>query len=96
MRELYYKATVDGNEWEVSSIEVTDEEKWKLKDLRAALLSENLLDDKSTVAFYRSDSPPTKQLAFTTKVQYILQNNGAETPLCADIVTPESSTKRHA
>ena len=35
--ELHYKAIVDDEEWEVSSIEVRDS--WKLKDLRSALLS---------------------------------------------------------
>jgi hypothetical protein len=71
----------------VSSIAVNKD--WKLKDLRTALLSENLWDEKSTVSFFRNDTPAAKQLAFTTKVQNILDGNSDESPLSVVVVLPQ-------
>ena len=75
--ELHYKATVDDEEWEVSSITVSQE--WKLKDLKTAIISANEWDERSTVSFFRNES--TKRVPLTTGVQKILEGNNEGNPL---------------
>ena len=84
--ELHYKATVDDEEWEVSSIAVNKE--WKLKDLKTAIISANEWVEKSTVSFFRHES--SKRVPLTTGVQRILDGNTEEKPL--NLIVVQSGT----
>ena len=77
--ELHYKATVDNEEWEVSSVEVIGLK--KLKDLKRVLIYENEWGDAAKVSFFRNNNVDSKQLAFTTKLSKVLTGNNEESPL---------------
>ena len=83
--ELHYKATVDDEEWEVSSITVN--QGWKLKDLKTAIISANEWDEKSTVSFFRNES--SKRVPLTTSVQKILEGCTEENPLHLVVVSDQ-------
>ena len=89
MELLHYKAIVDNEEWEVSSIEVNRQ--WNLKELKLTLLSTNDWDGNSKVSFFRaststSDDKGTKQLALSTRLPFVLENNSDDSPLTVIIV----------
>lgn len=75
--ELHYKATVDDEEWAVSSIKVDSE--WTLKKLKKEMLSQNEWDAESTVSFRNSMN---LQFPLTTPLQKILTDNKEDSPLC--------------
>ena len=80
--ELYYKATVDNQEFLVSSVEVDGLQ--NLKGLKNRLIDENDWGDTSKASFYL-DNDSSKQLALTTKVTEIQVENSKENPLYVNV-----------
>ena len=78
--ELHYKATLDDEEWDVSSIQVNGLE--RLKELKTRLIVENEWRESAEVSFYHTVNMTSKRLALTTKMSVILSGNSGENPLC--------------
>ena len=90
--ELHYKATVDNEEWEVSSVEVIGLK--KLKDLKRVLIYENEWGDAAKVKFFRAVSNERRPLLLSTKLSKILPGNNEESPLIVIVSLPSQQISR--